>query len=247
MANPQSRRELREHCLRTLGKPVIDINVDEDQLEDRIDDALQYFAEYHFDGVERVYDKHQITAADITNQYISVPDPVVSVTRVLPISDASTISMFDVRYQLRLNEFYDFSSVSVQYYDTVMKHMRMLDMLFAGEHPIEFNRKQNRLYINGFEWGTELKEDKYLIIESYRRLDANTYTEIYNDMFLKEYTTALFKLQWGTNLSKFDGIQLPGGATLNGRQIVEDAKEEIQRIKEQMSLNYELPVDFMVG
>ena len=129
MANPQSRRELREHCLRTLGKPVIDINVDEDQLEDRIDDALQYFAEYHFDGVERVYDKHQITAADITNQYISVPDPVVSVTRVLPISDASTISMFDVRYQLRLNEFYDFSSVSVQYYDTVMKHMRMLDML----------------------------------------------------------------------------------------------------------------------
>jgi hypothetical protein len=248
MSKPNTRELLKEWCLRKLGKPVLDINVDDDQLEDRMDEVFQYFAEYHFDGVQRTLTKHVLTADDITNEYITVADPVLAVIRILPLNaDNQVNNMFNVKYQIRLNDFANYSATSALHYSIVSQHLRELDFLFSGENPIEFNRKQNRLYINGAVWSEEFTAGDYIVYEAWAALDETTYTEIYNDMFVKNYMTSLFKLQWGQNLSKFDGIALPGGVTMNGRQIMEDAREEIKEIKEQMSLNYELPVDFMVG
>ena len=271
MATPNTKASLKEHCLRSLGKPVIDINVDDDQVDDRIDDALQYFAQYHYDGIERVYLKHKITQAEIdraaTNGsttatdtvdnsitatwldgkgFIPVPDSVLSVVKVFDFTDKNTVNMFDVRYQLRLNDLYDFSSESVIHYEMTMRHLDFLDHILVGEKPIRFNQHQNRLYID-MDWSQDVNVDDFIIIECYRKLDPNTYTDIYNDIYLKRYTTALIKRQWGANLIKYDGVQLPGGATLNGRQLFDDAQNELKEIQDEVQLRFELPIDFMVG
>ena len=271
MASPNTKAALKEHCLRTLGKPVIDINVDDDQVDDRIDDALQYFAQYHYDGIERVYLKHKITQAEIdraaTNGsttatdtvdnsitatwldgkgFIPVPDSVLSVVKVLDFTDKNTVNMFDVRYQLRLNDLYDFSSESVIHYEMTMRHLDFLDHILVGEKPIRFNQHQNRLYID-MDWSQDVNVDDFIIIECYRKLDPNTYTDIYNDIYLKRYTTALIKRQWGANLSKFEGVQMLGGVTLNGAKLFEEAQADIEKLEEQIQLAYELPPNYMIG
>ena len=271
MAVPNTRVTLKEHCLRSLGKPVIDINVDDDQVDDRIDDALQYFAQYHYDGIERVYLKHKITQAEIdraaTNGsttatdtvdnsitatwldgkgFIPVPDSVLSVVKVFDFTDKNTVNMFDVRYQLRLNDLYDFSSESVIHYEMTMRHLDFLDHILVGEKPIRFNQHQNRLYID-MDWSQDVNVDDFIIIECYRKLDPNTYTDIYNDIYLKRYTTALIKRQWGANLSKFEGVQMLGGVTLNGAKLFEEAQADIEKLEEQIQLAYELPPNYMIG
>ena len=271
MATPNSRAALKEHCLRQLGKPVIEINVDDDQVDDRIDDALQYFAQYHYDGIERVYLKHKITQAEIdraaTNGsttatdtvdnsitatwldgkgFIPVPDSVLSVVKVFDFTDKNTVNMFDVRYQLRLNDLYDFSSESVIHYEMTMRHLDFLDHILVGEKPIRFNQHQNRLYID-MDWSQDVNVDDFIIIECYRKLDPNTYTDIYNDIYLKRYTTALIKRQWGANLSKFEGVQMLGGVTLNGAKLFEEAQADIEKLEEQIQLAYELPPNYMIG
>ena len=271
MAIPTSKSTLKEHCLRSLGKPVIDVNVDPDQCDDRIDDALQYFQERHFDGVERMYLKHKITQAEIdraaTNDtatatdkvdntvkadwlegkgFIPVPDAVVSVTQVFPFDDSSTNNMFDIRYQLRLNDLYDFSSTSIIHYEMTMKHIDYLSHILTGEVPIRFNQHQNRLYLD-MDWSNDVNADDFIIIECYRKLDPNTYTDIYNDIYLKRYTTALIKRQWGANLSKFEGVQMLGGVTLNGAKLFEEAQADIEKLEEQIQLAYELPPNYMIG
>ena len=271
MASPNTKAALKEHCLRTLGKPVIDINVDDDQVDDRIDDALQYFAQYHYDGIERVYLKHKITQAEIdraaTNGsttatdtvdnsitatwldgkgFIPVPDSVLSVVKVFDFTDKNTVNMFDVRYQLRLNDLYDFSSESVIHYEMTMRHLDFLDHILVGEKPIRFNQHQNRLYID-MDWSQDVNVDDFIIIECYRKLDPNTYTDIYNDIYLKRYTTALIKRQWGANLSKFEGVQMLGGVTLNGAKLFEEAQADIEKLEEQIQLAYELPPNYMIG
>lgn len=249
MANPTTRQELIDYALRRLGAPVIEINIDEDQLEDRIDDALQFYQEYHSDATMRVYLKHQITAADITNKYISLNDNILNVKRVFPIGDSqSSINMFSVKYQLHLNDIYDLSYIGdLMYYEMVQQYVSLLDMKLngSGEH-IRWNRHMNQLHLD-VNWETDIKVGDYIIVEAMRIVDPSTYTEVYNDMFLKQYATALIKQQWGSNLIKFEGMQLPGGVTLNGRQIFDDATEEISQIREQMQSNYEMPVDFYVG
>ena len=271
MANPNSRANLKEYCLRQLGKPVIDINVDDDQVDDRIDEALQYFAQYHYDGVERMYLKHQITAADITRGqsdastlvadkvdssitatwkegtgFIPVPDSVLSVVKVFDFTDKANLNLFDVRYQLRLNDLYDFSSTSVLHYQMTMQHLDFLDHILVGEKPIRFNQHQNRLYLD-LDWGNDVKADEYIIIECYRKLDPTTYTDVFNDIYLKRYTTALIKRQWGANLSKFEGVQMLGGVTLNGAKLFEEANADIEKLEEQIQLAYELPPNYMMG
>ena len=271
MATPNSRAALKEHCLRQLGKPVIEINVDDDQVDDRIDDALQYFSQYHYDGVERVYLKHAVTQEEIdraaTNTsvtatdtvdnsitaswlegkgFIPVPDSVLSVVKVFDFTDKNTTNMFDVRYQLRLNDLYDFSSESIIHYEMTMRHLDFLDHILVGEKPLRFNQHQNRLYID-MHWAEDVNVDDFIIIECYRKLDPNTYTDIYNDIYLKRYTTALIKRQWGQNLIKFQGVQLPGGITLNGREIYEDAIREIDKLEEELHNDYELPPMDMIG
>ena len=271
--NPITTREtLKQYCLRALGKPVIEINVEDDQVEDRIDEALQYFAQYHYDGVERMYLKYQVTADDITRaktnetlstvtdtadstvtasfvegkNYIPMPSSVVSVTRIFDFTDKANLNLFDVRYQLRLNDLYDFSSTSIIHYDMTLRHLDMLDHILVGERPIRFNQHKNRLYID-MDWSNDIDAGDFIIIECYRKLDPSTFTDIFDDIFLKKYLIQLIKKQWGTNLSKFQGVAMLGGVTMNGEQIYSQAQEEINKLEEQIQLSYELPPNYMMG
>ena len=262
MATPNSKTTLKEWSLRKLGKPVIDINVDDDQLDDRIDEALQFFQEYHFDAVEKVYEKHQITQTDIDNEYISVPsagwsntaspdtsDSYIGITKIFRPT-TSTIGMWDIRYQMRLSDLTTFGTYLGGYqlltYEMRMKNIALIEELLTGHVPVRFSKHKNRLNVD-WDWPNDAVLGEFLVIEAFKILDPATYTDVYNDYSLKQYTTALFKEQWGMNLSKFEGVVLPGGVTLNGRAILEDARAEVAQLKEQMSLSFELPVDFAVG
>ena len=271
MAVPSKRTNFKEWCLRSLGKPVIEINVDPDQVEDRIDEALQYFSQYHYDGVERVYLKYQVTQADIDRarsdnslatvtdidntttavwkeqkNYIPVPSSVMSIVKVFPMTDKSSTGMFDIRYQLRLNDLYDFSSTSVIHYEMTMQHLDFLDHILVGETAIRHNQHQNRLYLDA-DFQQDFVDGDYILIECYRNLDPATYPDVWNDIFLKKYCTQLIKKQWGANLSKFQGVQMLGGVSLNGEQIYTQAQEEIDKLEEQIQLAYELPPMHMIG
>ena len=248
MASVTSRQGLIDYCLRRLGQPVVEINIDEDQLEERVDDALEYFQEYHFDGVEKVFLKHIITADDITNEYIPMGNPVISVVRVLPIPSFDSFSggFFNEEYQLRLNDLNNFSGSTLIHWEMMQQNFSLIEQLFSIAPTMLFNRKQNRVYLET-DWTEKFNENDILVIEAYRALDPSTYPEIWNDMFLKKYTTALIKRQWGENLKKFTGVVLPGGISLDGKTIYDEAVEEISQIEEEINLKYELPVDGYVG
>ena len=271
--NPITTREtLKQYCLRALGKPVIEINVEDDQVEDRIDEALQYFAQYHYDGTERMYLKYQVTADDKTRaranetlstvtdtadstvtaafkegkNYIPMPSNVMSVIQVYPFSDKAALNLFDVRYQLRLNDLYDFSSTSIVHYDMTLRHLDMLDHILVGEKPIRYNMHKNRLYID-MDWNNDVEAGDFLIIECFRKLDGSTFTDVFDDIFLKKYLIQLVKRQWGSNLIKFQGVAMLGGVQLNGEQLYSQAQEEINKLEEQIQLSYELPPQYMIG
>ena len=271
MAIPTTKATFKSYCLRALGFGVIDINVSDDQADDRIDEALQYFAQYHYDGIEKMYLKYQVTAADITraatnttttatdtidntvtasfgegNGFIPMPPAVVSVLNIFPFDDQATNNMFDIRYQLRLNDLYDFSSTSIIQYQMTMQHLDYLSHILVGEKPVRFNQHQNRLYID-MDWANDISAGEYLIIECYRKIDPASYTDIFDDIYLKRYATALIKRQWGANLSKFSGVAMLGGVTMNGETIYTQAQEELERLEEQIQLSFETPIDYMVG
>ena len=271
--NPITTREtLKQYALRALGKPVIEINVEDDQVEDRIDEALQYFAQYHYDGVERMYLKYQVTADDVTRarsdetlstvtdtadstvtasfkegkNYIPMPSNVMSVVQIFPFTDKAALNLFDVRYQLRLNDLYDFSSTSIIHYDMTLRHLDMLDHILVGERPLRFNQHKNRLYID-MDWANDIDAGDFIIIECYRKLDGSTFTDVFDDIFLKKYLIQLIKRQWGQNLSKFQGVAMLGGVQMNGEQIYSQAQDEINKLEEQIQLSYELPPNYMMG
>ena len=319
-----SRTDLQDYCLRRLGAPVIDINVDEQQVSDRIDDALQFWQEYHFDGVERTYVKHQVTGSqlklnlsvagnfqrnetvtggtsratargdtgegqyitieqvltgtfvageqitgsesgttatlsgsnhytegDIEKGYIPISNNILGITRVFNFGGAATNNtrdgqLFDLMYQFRMNDLYNLMGADMVYYTVVQSHLTTLEKLLAGERQIRWNRKTDRLYIDT-DWDKTYNVGDFIVAEAFAILDPATYTEVYDDMFLKKYATALIKKQWGANMSKFSGIQMPGGVTLNGDQIFQEAAQEIVQIEEEMQKKYELPPTFMIG
>ena len=249
MAKPSSRKTLKDYVLRKLGSPVIDINIDDSQLEDCLDDALQFFAEYHFDGVQLRYLKHQITSTDITNEYLdmdAIDNNVVSVVRAFEIETHST-NMFDVSYQLALNDFFGtFTTGTLTNYTITKQHLATIQQILDPAKRIRFSRVENKLYID-MDWSDDVDEGNYIIIEAYSALDPLIYTEIFNDRLLKKYVTALAKKQWGNNLIKFGGVQLPGGTEFRGDRILDEAKEEIDKIEEQVHDMYELPPDFYTG
>ena len=345
MAIPATRVDFKNYCLRNLGAPVLEINVDDDQLEDRIDEALDIFRLYHYDGIEKLYLKHQITAStlkitsgnalsfkpftkilgstsgvtaevypaqngvppystdenvlyvarltpfktgvpvgptvmftpgetftgfdadgntvtgtissdddfftngDIENKYIPIDDSVYGVSRVMPLyqGTSSSKSIFDLQYQLRLNDLYDLSSTSLIYYTTVMQHLSTLDLLLNGKPIYRFNRLENRLQID-IDWhnGQKIDVGNYVIVEAYRGLDPNEFSKVWNEPWLKRYVTALFKRQWGTNLKKFSGLQLPGGVTLDGNLLYREANDEIKQLEDELQ-NKSAPLDFMMG
>ena len=270
MANPSTRETLKQYALRALGKPVIEINVDDDQLEDRLDEALQYYAQYHYDGIRRTYLKYKLTSQDKdrlkastpssetptqngvtttwyeSNNFLVVPETVISVINIFPFSDKANMNLFDVRYQLRLNDLYDFASTSIINYDMVLRHLDFLDQILVGMKPIRFQQHDNRLYID-MDWVNDLEIDEYLIIDCYRKLDPATFTDVFNDQWLKRYTTALFKKQWGANLSKFDGVVMLGGVKLNGEKIFTDAQTDIEKLEKEIRDSFEIAPAFMVG
>ena len=269
MATPSSRETLKQYALRALGKPVIDINVDDDQLEDRLDEAYQYYAQYHYDGIRRTYLKYEYTQADYNRMtvdgsdesttknsvtttwkegqnFLVVPESVVSVINLFPFSNKGNLNLFDVRYQLRLNDLYDFSSTSVINFDIVLRHLDFLDHVLVGEKPMRFNQHDNRLYID-MDWENDLAVGEYLVIECYRKLDPTEYTDIFNDIYLKRYVTALFKKQWGANLSKFNGVAMLGGVTLNGQQIYTEALSDIEKLEQEIRTTFELNPAMIMG
>ena len=281
MAQPASRSDLVNYCKRQLGAPVLEINVADEQIDDLIDDALQYFHERHFDGVVQTYLKYKITEADVNrgrtrgnsqtagivtttasstidgssvpfsfeenSNYLQDTPQVIGVNKIFRYDGSQTVTnnMFSVKYQLFLNDLYNFSSVDILSYAMVKRYLEDVDFLLNTEKQVRFNQRQNRLYID-VDWGDVTKDD-YLIIDCYRLLDPNDYSRVWNDSFLKRYVTQLIKRQWGQNLMKFQGVKLPGGVELNGRQIYDDAQKELDVIREVMSNTYELPPLDMIG
>jgi hypothetical protein len=247
MAIPTTRSTFKDYCLRRLGSPVIDINVDEEQTQDRIDDALAKFRDYHYDGTERVLISHEVTQTDKDNGYITLEEDVVGVIRVLDIGDAINASnLFNIRYQIHLNDLFDFSSSSYVSYVMAMRHVETLEEIFVGSKPIRFNRHKDQLHID-MQWSEDVAVGEYIIIDGYKTLDPEVYADVWNDPWLKKYATALIKRQWGENLKKFEGMQLPGGIQFNGQKIWEEATEEINKIEEELNSTHSLPVMDMVG
>lgn len=248
MSKVQSREELKDYCLRRLGFPVIDINVSDEQIEDRISDAFQIYTEYHYDAVETIYSKHEITEEDIENKYLLVNDGIIGIIRMFPISSTWTKSyMWDIRYQLRLHELWDFTSVNMTNYIITMQHLRQLELLFTGEVPIRFQRHTNKVFLD-LAWGSsELPLGSTVILEGYKMIDPEMYTDVYDDRILKELATCLIRRQYGENLRKFGGVQLPGGLTLNGEQIYSQAVEELKQLEATLQDKYEIPPQFFLG
>jgi hypothetical protein len=247
MASITSREQLKDYCLRQLGAPVIEINVDDDQVEDRIDDAFQFYREYHFDAVEKLYLKHEITANNISSQYIEISDAIVGVERVFPFMNKSTgTNIFDIKYQILINDLYTLMSTDLVYYTAVRQELELINQLLVGQKPIRFNRHMNRLMID-MDWVADVTPGTFIIVECWRILNPDEFTNVYNDMFLKRYATALIKKQWGNNMKKFAGVQLPGGVTLNGEIVYQEAVEEIRQIETEIQSRFELPVDMFVG
>ena len=281
MAKPSTRQGLIDYCLRKLGAPVLEINIDDDQIDDLVDDAIQLFNERHFDGVERMYLKYKLTQADIdrgqakntdgvgivttsatstniagygtttanwyeTSNFIQVPDSVVGVEKIFKF-DSSSISggMFSIKYQLFLNDLYRFNSIELLQYSMTKTYLEDIDFLLTTDKQIRFNKSQDRLYLD-IDWGTETAGN-FLVLDCWRILDPTNFTGVWNDSFLKQYTTALIKRQWGQNLMKFKGVKLPGGLELNGREIYEDAQRDLEVVMERLKNEYELPPYDLIG
>jgi len=281
MSKPSSRQQLIDYCLRRLGAPVLEINVDDDQIDDLVDDTIQYFNERHYDGVERMYLKYKVSQDDLdrgkangtdgvgivtttgtstnisglgtitsnfyeTSNFIQVPDSVIGIEKIFKF-DTSSISggMFSIKYQLFLNDLYYFNSVDLLQYAMTKSYLEDIDFLLTTEKQVRFNKRQDRLYLD-IDWKAQSK-DTFFVIDCYRALDPESFNQIYNDSFVKKYLTSSIKRQWGQNLIKFNGVKLPGGIELNGRQIYEDAERELDDIKQRMASEYELPPLDLIG
>ena len=281
MAQPSSRQDLIDYCKRKLGAPVLEINVADEQIDDLVDDAIQFFHERHFDGVTQTFLKYKVTQADIdrgrarggdsnvgivtttatativgtattfsyeeNSNYLQVPPAVIGITKIFHFDGTNTITnnMFSVKYQMFLNDIYYWGTTEMLTYAMTKTYLEDMNFLLTTQKQIRFNQRQDRLYLD-IDWGS-LTVDDYIVIDCFRTLDPNDFTRVYNDSFLKLYLTALIKKQWGTNLIKFQGVKLPGGVELNGRQIYDDAQKELDDIMEKMSNTYELPPLDMIG
>jgi len=247
MAVPTSRSEFKEYCLRKLGKPVIEINVDDDQVEDRIDESLRYYWDYHFDGSEKVYYKHAITSDDKTNKYITLPENIIGAVRVFSIGDPSIRSddMFNIRYQIALNDLYTLTAYSMIPYFMAMQHLALISEMLVGQQPIRYSRHKDRLFVDT-KWDN-YNVGEFLLVEAYEVIDPDTFTDVWADRWLQNYCTEKIKYQWGSNLTKFSGMQLPGGVQFNGDKIFSDAQQTLLKMEEDMILNYSLPVADMIG
>lgn len=246
MTTPTDKASFKEYCLRTLGKPVIEINVDDDQVDDRVDEALKYYWDYHFDGSEKIFYKYQVTAQTKADRYIPMPENVIGAINIFPIGQSlNTNNLFNIRYQIALNDLYTLTSVSMVPYYMALTHVQFLEQLLVGQQPLRYNRHMNRLYID-MDWNI-VNEGDYLVAEAYQIVDPEVYQDVWKDRWLLRYATCLIKQQWGNNLKKFGGMQMPGGITFNGQQIYDEATLERRELEQEMITSYSLPVTDMIG
>jgi hypothetical protein len=246
MSVPTSRATFKEYCLRKLGKPVIEINVDDDQVDDRIDEALKYFWDYHFDGAEKIYYRYVVTDETKTNRYVPMPENVIGVVNLFPIGQAlNTNNLFNIRYQIALNDLYTLTSVSMVPYYMALTHVQFLEQMLVGQQPIRYNRHMNRLYVD-MDWSIINSGDS-IIAEAYQIVDPDVYTKAWGDRWLQRYASCLIKQQWGANLTKFTGMTLPGGIQFNGEKIYNDATKEREDLEHEMIYTYSLPATDMIG
>lgn len=246
MSVPITREQLKEWCLRQLGHPVHEINIDEAQLDDNIDSAMQYFQDFHFDGMEKYYLKHQVTQDNKTNGWIPLTNNIFGVTRIFPFGTTNaTMNMFDLRYQLRLHDLFDFTSTSYVNYVITQQHIRMLDLLFTGEIPLRFNRHTDRLYID-YNW-SKVTVGEYFIIECYVIVSPDEYPKVYNDRLLKRLATAHVKRQWASNMRKYVNMELPGGVIMNAEAFYKEAQEEIDKVEALIRDTHEEPPAMVIG
>jgi len=247
MAKPTTREDFKEYCLRKLGKPVLEINVDDTQVEDRIDEALAFYHDYHFDGTQKVYLAHSVTAEDKANKYITIPEAVIGVINIFDIGDSySTNNLFNIRYQIALNDLFAFNYGPFAPYYMALQNVALAEELFVGRQSLRYNRHVNKLYID-MDWEAKIATGEYIIVEAYQKVDPETYSDVWADRWLQRYASALIKKQWGENLKKFEGLQMPGGLTFNGQKIWDEASDEITKLEEEMISSYSLPVSDMIG
>lgn len=251
MAAPVTRSEFKEYCLRRLGKPVITIDVDDTQVEDRIDDALAYYQDYHFDGTTLEYFVHQVTASDISNEFITVPDTIVGVVESLDFKGLFSGTGILSNRQLFIEQLLGPGLGGTQRLSPVDGYMLMervaaIDEIFSGKVPIRYNRTVNKLFLDT-DWVSNIRLDMFLVFKAYQIVDPDTFPDVWKDLWLQKYATALIKQQWGSNLTKFEGMQMPGGITFSGQKIYDDATEEIRKMEEDMITGFSLPVHDMVG
>jgi hypothetical protein len=246
MTIPTSRALFKEWCLKKLGKPVITINVSDDQVDDRIDEALKYYYDYHFDGTEKTYYKYQLTQPDIDAKSIPAPENLLGVVGVFPVLGSYAGSnIFNIQYQIALNEIWSLTSIQLTPYYMAMEHLALINELFVGNQRVRFNRHTDKIYID-MDW-KQAAVGKWIVVEGYMLVDPDTYTDAWSDRWLQLYATAKIKEQWGNNLSKFTGMQLPGGVQFNGQQIKEEALAEIKDLEARMITEFSLPVEDMIG
>ena len=246
MATPTDKASFKEYCLRSLGKPVIEINVHDEQVDDRVDEALKYYWDYHFDGAEKVYFKYQVTAQTKIDRYVPMPENIIGVVNLFPIGQAlNTNNLFNIRYQIALNDLYTLTSVSMVPYYMAMTHIQFLEQMLVGQQPIRYNRHMNRLYID-MDWNI-INEGDYIVAEAYQVVDPDVYQDVWKDRWLLRYATCLIKQQWGSNLKKFGNMQMPGGIVFNGQQIYDEATTERRELEQEMITSYSLPVTDMLG
>ncbi len=247
MAVPTSRSEFKEFCLRKLGKPVIEINVDDDQVDDRVDEALAYFWDYHFDGADKEYYKHQITDTDKTNKYITLPENIIGAVNIFDITPmfGGGGDLFNVMYQIALNDMHSLTSFELLPYYMMRTHLENIQQMLVGKKPLRYNRHKNQLHID-MNWDY-VNEDQWIIVEAYSIVDPETYVNVWKDRWLARYAACLIKQQWGSNLTKFTGMKLPGGIEFNGAKIYDDATAERAELEKEMIYSYSLPVTDMIG
>lgn len=245
MSKPTNLEEFKEYCLRKIGYPVIEVNVSDEQVDDRVTEAILYWQDYHFDGMQHVYLKHQVTQEDIDNKYIVIPDNIVGVVRIFDFSDsiASGTGMFNVQYQFVMNNIHDITSYNVQHYFMAMSHLEMIQDILVGKPIIRYNRHMNRVYIDRDL--NQIGVGNYVIVEAYASIDGDEYPDMWSDRWLQNYATALIREQWGRNITKFDGVQLMGGVSFNGQQILSEAKEERMKLEEEVTLKAPLVHNFV--
>ena len=246
MATPTSNTEFKEFCLRKLGKGVIEINVSDAQVDDRVDEAINFYQDYHFDGTERTFYKKQITQTDKDNKYITLPDNIIGAVNIFDIGDAdNTNNLFNVRYQIALNDLYTLTSQSLVPYYMAFQHLELYEQILVGKQPIRYNRHKNVFHVD-MDWD-KIAVDQYLIVEAYQVIDPDTFTKMYGDYWLQRYATALIKIQWGENLKKFQGMQMPGGMVMDGMSIYNEGLRDKEQLEIEMRTSYSLPATDMIG